>query len=215
MIINNIAAMSGIVRKQAEIVEEYKGVKIALLAEGNNNRYSLHVKDNYYYFLGYSDLESCRANIDSLNGESMEAALLKFFEEGVKQNSPYLSKGVAQFFEREEDFKKVKEYNEKQDAEKTLIRQREEKEKQRESERRYEAMIDSAEQEFKEGKMILSEMFIALCKRHEIKIPIKTMGWCKSSLSCISKNSYQRNSKKLNPSTVIFNYVEMLEKAVG
>ena len=96
-----------------------------------------------------------------------------------------------------------------------MIRQREEQEKQRESERRYEAMIDSAEQEFKEGKMILSDMFLALCKRYEIKIPIKTIGWCKSSLYSVSKKSYQRNSSKRNQSTVIFNYVEMLEKAVG
>lgn len=214
MIINALCSVSGIQRKQAEIVENYKGVNVVLLKEGQDI-YALQIKESYYLYLGYANLTTCRSIIDRFEGEKLEDVAFREFENGVAKNSRTLSLGLAQYFGRTEDFNKVQDYNEAEDKSKAAERQRESEERQREAEKQRQELVNDAEERFKAGLEVNSEMFLELCKKHGIKVPIKTIGWCKKSMYSASKNSYRRNSSKNRQSTVIFDYIEQLEKKIG
>ena len=148
MIIKNIC-FSGIHNKQVDIVENYKGVSIALLKE-DKNMFSLHVKDDYYYFLGYCDLELARATIDRTEKENVtiEEQINNIFEYRISNiyknaSSPLidptvfrLSLGDAKFLGRVEEYNSAIAYLETQKQKRELEREQKELESRKAAEQR-------------------------------------------------------------------------------
>lgn len=194
MIIKNIC-FSGIHNKQAEIIENYKGVSIAVLKE-DENLFSLHVKDNYYYFLGYCDLERARATIDRTEKENVtiEEQIKNIFEYRMKNiyknsNSPLidptffrLSLGEAQFLGRVEEYNSAIAYHETQKQKRELEREQKELESRKTAEQKKAEELQKQLELFRQGERIGPAYFLELCAIHGVKIPIKTKGWAKAAL---------------------------------
>lgn len=59
-----------------------------------------------------------------------------------------------------------------------------------ETEKLYQQLLDDAADEFKAGREISAEAFEGLLDRHNIKCPIKTLGWIRKALSTIRHDQY-------------------------
>lgn len=75
------------------------------------------------------------------------------------------------------------------------------------------ARLDKVAEELKGGQKINNKDFVALCDRYNVKLPIRTRGWALESLYQISTSS-QVHNRGTRASSVIFNYVDELLKAI-
>ena len=75
------------------------------------------------------------------------------------------------------------------------------------------ARLDKVAEELKGGQKINNKDFVALCDRYNVKLPIRTRGWALEAL-CLISTSSQVHNRGTRASSVIFNYVDELLKAV-
>ena len=151
----------------------------------------MHVKDDYYYFLGYCDLELARATIDRTEKENVtiEEQINNIFEYRISNiyknaSSPLidpnvfrLSLGDAQFLGRVEEYNSAIAYRETQKQKRELEREQKELESRKVAEQRKAEELQKQLELFKQGKRIGPAYFLELCTIHGVKIPIKTKGW--------------------------------------
>lgn len=76
-------------------------------------------------------------------------------------------------------------------------------------EKLYQESLDTASDDFKNGKMITAEMFEGLLVRHGISVAPKTMGWIRRGLSQISRYQYSYDGR-FNKSTTVMTYANKL-----
>ena len=75
------------------------------------------------------------------------------------------------------------------------------------------ARLDKVAEVFKGGQKISNKDFVALCDRYNVKLPIRTRGWALEAL-CLISTSSQVHNRGTRASSVIFNYVDELLKAI-
>lgn len=180
MLVKAVTACSGIIGKQANSIGNYKGVDIATCKD-ESTVYLLQIKDNYYYMVGYSDVDRIHAIIDGLN-DTLENTLLASFNAQIENKSGFCSKGLAQFFNRVSDYEKVQQYREELAMARQQKQQEQERQQKEQQEHEYNTKLDQAKKSFVNNERITNDMFIELCKRNNIDLPIKTHGWCSKSL---------------------------------
>lgn len=228
MIKNVVWSNAGIVRKQAELLFSFEGFNFYGLKEDyKNNKFP----EWGLCYLEHNNCLFCITNCSVIKSkieqqpEEYKKYFLDFdnlitnsFEKSLSNAKDKkccdISKGVAQYLNREQEAEKVKqEYitwlNNKQKEDK-IERERIKKEKEQKEQKQYEQELIQAEEKFIKHEFIPGHLFVGLCDKYEIALPLRTLGWCLKNLIKISQNQYSHNSK--NGSSVIFNYVKELNK---
>jgi len=180
--------VSGIETKQLVKVDHYKGFDFYKLRKNADTDWTMI----YFYHDGHffpisNNVDNIKNFLDNNSNFDMSAFIVSEFEESLKTGAN-VSKGYAQYLGREQEAQEaVRRFRERKEQEKAE-REAEEAERERQRKIEHENAITAAEQEYMKGKKVSSEMFLELCKRHNITVPIRTKGWIKECLSEISCN---------------------------
>lgn len=218
MIKNVVLFNSGIVRKQVEEFEQINDFKTYFLKEQLNDLHAIHSPeeqerfkknlivlaevDNHLFHIGYfGQIE----DIKKYNSEQIIKQLTEQFNEGLTQHKR-VSLGMAQYLNREDEYRRNEEFRKQQEQAKKLERQRLEEEKKQQEEQEYNKELDKAEIALLEGKAINNLLLLDLFDRHNITLPLRTRGWALNKLISVSQTNYRAYSN----STKIFDYVEEL-----
>jgi hypothetical protein len=150
---------------------------------------------------------------NKIKNEQMD--LHKWIEDSFNE---YLEKGqsahlgYAEYLNRLpealEHNKRLYELNKQKQAEKQKKRQEEE---ERLNELEQQAITGAGEQ-FKQGEAISGDLFLKLCDKHQIQLPLRTRGWIKKCLCEVDCDSYVYRGK--NGSTVVLKYAKMLKEVI-
>lgn len=207
---------NGIKRQQVEHIGMYNNLAFYALRD-ETDPYSLafvEISDGYLVpALGINRCEQVAVQL----GNNPLAYVTAWFNDNL--NSDYkVSVGVAEYLNR---LPEAIEHNNRIEA---IERQQEqakaaEEQRQREANERAlreirERELVKASQAFIAGKTVPAKDFVDLCKKHNVIIPLKTLGWCMKSLAHIKKDGYTCYHGS-NKSTVIYNYVDKLLAAMG
>lgn len=184
MIVNILQYVSGIQRKQVNELEVYKGISIVSLKE-SPEVLALQVKDKIYVGIGYYTLECAKEQIDKLDC-TIEQMIEREFNTSVARNSPRISLGAAQYFNRVSEHTAVQQFNEQKKLKEQQEREQQERLKQQQREQQEYERLQKSATAFKSGNRIPSSDFIGLCKLYSIKLPLKTHGWVNAALCNIS-----------------------------
>lgn len=202
----------GIERKQVIKFEDYKGYEIYTLKEDVKQKYSMkYIMYDSHLFPAVSDIEIIRQILNNINFNFKEH-LIKTFDEQIKLKSN-INMGFAEYLNRVEEAKEVKTQQKKEwdlkDKERQLLKEKREQERIKQEQEAFQ----KAEEDFKNGEYIYGREFVDLCDKYNIKLPIRTRGWCLNSLTYVSNNHYGYRGK--HHSTVIMKYAKLLKEAVS
>ena len=201
---------SGIKKKQAIKITEHNNFEIYYIKSWGEDGLKFIKYDNHLFPVGFN-LERIKQHLEFIT--DIKQALINQFEYTLKRGEG-VSTGLGQYLNRSDEVIKYKEEQEKirlEEVKQDKIK--EEERKQQEAEEIEKTLIEQAEK-FKEGKSINNQHFIMLCDKYNIKLPIKTRGWCLKTLANISKERYQYRQGG-NKSTVIYEYTDKLFEAIS
>lgn len=191
---------SGIKNKQAIKITEHNNYEIYYLKEWGEDGLKFVKYDGYLFPVGFN-IEHAQKTLDNI--PDFKQALIGQFEYTIRQ-CKNISMGLAQYLNRVDEAVKAKE-----EQEKIRQEQKEEELRQQRIKEAEEEILKQAKEKFKNGELIDAELFVKLCDKYNIKLPLKTRGWCLKTLVYISKDNY-KYKKGGNTSTVIYNYVDKL-----
>lgn len=210
--------VSGIVSKQIEKVDHYNGYDFFMLREDIKKNYEYGMffleYDNHYFHIS-NNRERIKEYLDHNPNFNIQQWITKSFEESLITGSR-VSKGLAQYLNREEEALQAVERFRKQKEQEKVQREDEKAERERQFQLEYEKKLTDAETEFMDNKKIDSDMFLALCDKYYVTVPIRTRGWIKSSLADISidKEGWTRYRYSGNKSSKIHEIAKQLLNAL-
>ena len=214
--------VSGIKKKQATEHKTINGLKTYFLTEDLNDfhsKYSEEEQERYYKHLQlFIELDNYLFPLGSVQHimeleKYTEEQLLDSFNKQVDkslENTKRPSLGICQYFNRLDDYNKALENIKEKEQNDLAIRKEKEEAISRQKEEQKQVELENATKLFLEGKNIDGDAFVDLCDKFNIKVPLRTRGWALNKLQYISLTNYSAYSD----STVIFDYVEKLEKAI-
>jgi len=230
MIKNVVWHKAGIVRKQAELLHTWEGYNFYGLKEDIKNDkiddyaiiYAEH-NNNLFYIGNYCNVKQlAETNPQKIKDymQNFEQGIIDEFNQSLQQAKDHtycwINKGITQYLNREQEAIEVaKEYMQWKkidDKQKRIEKEQIEQKQKQEEQKKLNAAITQAEQDLKEYKDITSNMFVELCKKYNVELPIKLKGWINKSLRKVSitKNGCCSYSYCGNKSTTIGVYTKML-----
>lgn len=213
MIKKIVQPVSGIVNKQ---VVEYKQIN-DFMTYFLKEQYSINPNDSYLNVYAEFDchlFQACNLmHVDQLNQYDEQTALKQLIENFNKSldNKTCYDLGMAQYLNKLDGYYQVQEFKRSNKEEARKERERLRKEKEQQEEIKWHLELSEAEQDVIEDIGIDSDMFLGLCDRHNIKLPIRTRGWVRKSLDEIKGGRYSYSG---NPSKVVLDYFAELVKAI-
>lgn len=181
----------------------------------NSDAYDVLFIEVNNHFVNVGNVAQVESIADKIITDNMNIHkwIVKAFNDSLEGNNNCFL-GYAEYLNRTEEAlahnKKI--YEQAQERQ----RQREEEKirKEQEAEEKYQQEITQAESNYLSDEKINSSMFLALCDRYNVKIPIKVIGWCRKSLGAITNPKVGTYSYCGNKSTTIFNYNDILYNAI-
>ena len=181
--------VSGIETKQLVKVDHYKGFDFYKLRKNADTDWTMI----YFYHDGHffpisNNVDNIKNFLDNNSNFDMSAFIVSEFEESLKTGAN-VSMGYAQYLGREQEaLEAVRRFRERKEQEKAE-REAKKVEEERKRLQEKENAITAAEQDYKENKYINGDIFLELCDKYNITIPIRTRGWIKENLTRIKYNS--------------------------
>lgn len=200
---------SGIKNKQAIKITEYNNYNIYYLKEWGEDGLKFVMFDGYLFPVGFN-IEHVKKTLDNIT--DFKQTLIAQFKYTLRQCKS-ISLGLAQYLNRVDDAIKAKEKQKKREQEHEQQKQEEQEKREQELKELYEKNLKEAEINFINGKKIHGSTFVDLCDKYNIKLPIRTRGWCLKTLTYIGINGYQYK-KGGNASTVIYKYIDKLKETI-
>lgn len=180
--------VSGIEVKQMVKVDHYKGFDFYKQRKDAETDWTMI----YFYHDGHffpinSNAQRIKDYLDAYPNFNIAEFIVSEFEESLKTGAR-VSKGYAQYLNREQEAQEAvsrfRAQKEQEKAEREVRKMEEERKRLQEKE----DVITAGEQKYMKNKKISSEMFLELCKRHGVTVPIRTRGWIIESMGDISCN---------------------------
>jgi hypothetical protein len=137
------------------------------------------------------------------NVELLRKVNAEEFEKEFFGDDPIIKQDARPLYEEQ---KKRQQEIDIQNAEAKRVKEEELKQKEQQE-------IADGEQKFRNGDKITTEMFLKLCKKYNIAVPIKTIGWLNKSVYLVYDKGYECK-RGSNKSTVIFSYIRTLKEAI-
>lgn len=178
---------SGIKNKQAIKITEHNNYEIYYLKEWGEDGLKFIMYDNYLFLVGF-DIERVKQSLDHII--DIKQALIAEFEQTLRQGRG-ISAGLGQYLNRTENVIKFKEEQKQKRIEEEKQREIEKKERKQREVEEIEKMLSEKAERFKNGHLISNEHFVMLCDKYNIKLPLRTRGWCLKTLVYISKDNYK------------------------
>lgn len=208
-IIGKCLHFNGIDSKMMELFYKEGDIKLYNLKSKKEEWDSLYIelKDKHMFNIGrIKYIDELIAEIKEI-GDIEEFIKTEFLKELQKDKT--ISLGIAEYLGVKDDAIK---HNKQVHLQR--LKEQEEKKKQEEQEEkeRKEKVLNNAISRFREGKYISGDDFVMLCDYYNIKLPIKTRGWCLNSLVRINNKTYTYSG---NNSTVISEYMNELSNILS
>lgn len=186
--------VSGIELKQLIKVDHHNGydfyIRLSEYKKGNDYAMVYFLYDNHFFPI-QSNKERIKLFLDQNPNFSLQQWLTESFEESLKTGARVL-KGLAQYLHREQEALEAVERFKQQKEKENAKREAEKAEKERQRKIEYESKLTVAEKEFMNNQKINANLFLALCDKYYITVPIRTRGWIIESLTNISCNKDNR-----------------------
>lgn len=212
---------SGIINKQATIYKQVNGFNVYRLTEDitafDKNYTDEEDRDLYFkyqqifielnnYLFPLGDMR----HIDKLNNFKSEKEVLDAFSEQVSKslsNGRRPSLGLCQYFNRMDTYNKAVELLSKKKEQELEERIKKESELKLKEEMLKAQKLNESSVLFLRGGKIEGDVFVDLCDKVEVKLPLRTRGWLLNKVYWVSTTQYSADSD----SSVIFDYIDKLE----
>lgn len=205
--IMRVIEYDGIHRRKVVKIGTVNGIEI--YAKENKQTFSdmayakVYINGDYLHAL--DNINRAEEVLKKFNRDSLVAFIVDRFNKDMQSGKPVLL-GLADILDVRELAQRnldiVKEQNRQRYAEQDRQRELVRAEREKREALEFEARVKKAKLGYYNGEMIDNEMFIELCNRYKIDIPIKTKGWIIKSVGEIGKDSYSRD-RNSNSSKVI------------
>lgn len=200
---------NGIENKRMELFYEEGDIKLYNLQnhKEDDDPLYLELRNGYMFLVGRIEYGIDRI-VNAIKNTNVEEFIKNNFVESLKKDTK-VSLGFAEYLGmKDEAIKHNTEIDNKRKIEKQK-REEEEKIAEQEAEEQYKKYINNIIKKIKEGNNISGRELVDLFDYCNIKLPLKTRGWCLNSLSMINivKRQYRYRG---NSSIVIFKYIDLL-----